>query len=117
LREKHALLRAITENVRQGICAFDADLRISAWNSRFEQLLDLAVGTAKVGMPLADVIALNRARGEYTAEQFDRLIVNRDLATLTWPYVYERTRPDGTVLEVTFNRMDIGGYVATFVGQ
>jgi signal transduction histidine kinase/ActR/RegA family two-component response regulator len=115
LREKHALLRAITENVQQGICAFDAELRMTVWNSRFEQLLDLPAGTFKVGMPLADVIALNRARGEYTAEQFDRLIVNRDRATLTWPYSYERTRPDGTVLEVTFYRIGVDGYVATYV--
>jgi signal transduction histidine kinase/ActR/RegA family two-component response regulator len=115
LREKHALMRAITENVQQGICAFDAGLNMLAWNNRFVQLLDLPPGKLRVGMPLAEIVALNRARGEYTAEQLELLIVNQDLATLSWPYVYERARPDGTVLEVTFNRMDIGGYVATYV--
>jgi signal transduction histidine kinase/ActR/RegA family two-component response regulator len=42
------------------------------------------------------------------------VFINRDLTTQTWPYVYERTRPDGTVFEVTFNPMAIGGYVATY---
>ena len=114
LHEKHALLRAITENVQQGICALDAQLRLSAWNNRFSELLDLPSDFLKVGLPLSEIVAFNKTRGEYRDDQLERLFVNRDLARETWPYVYERTRPDGTVLEVTFNRMDVGGYVATY---
>jgi PAS domain S-box-containing protein len=114
LHHKHALLRAITENVQQGICAVDVDLRLLAWNHRFAEMLDLPDDFLKVGLPLATIVAFNKARGEYTAEQYELLFANRDAPIATWPFVYERARPDGTVLEVTFNRMDVGGYVATY---
>jgi len=114
LHQKHALLRAITENVPQGICALDADLRVSAWNSRFAELLDLPAGILEVGLPLLEIVAYHKARGEYSADQLGLEFVDRDPSMHAWPHVYERTRPDGTVVEVTFNRMDVGGYVATY---
>lgn len=114
LHFNHKLLQAIMENVQQGICAVDAEFRISAWNGKFVTMLELPETFLKVGLPLAEIVELNKARGEYGVEQMRLLFVNRDLTTQTWPYVYERTRPDGTVLEVTFNPMAIGGYVATY---
>ncbi|HVL73565.1 MAG TPA: hybrid sensor histidine kinase/response regulator, partial [Beijerinckiaceae bacterium] len=42
------------------------------------------------------------------------LLTSRDLPNQTWPYVYERRRPDGTVLEAAYDRMPGGGYVSTY---
>jgi Na+/proline symporter/signal transduction histidine kinase/ActR/RegA family two-component response regulator len=113
LRFNRHLLQSMLESVPQGICAFDADFNISAWNGRFIELLDLPRDLVRVGLPLADLIAFNVDRGEYAAAEFAALLVNRDVVTQVWPYVYERTRPDGTVLEIVYDRIAEGGYVAT----
>ncbi|MGJ4949998.1 NahK/ErcS family hybrid sensor histidine kinase/response regulator [Bradyrhizobium sp. HKCCYLS20291] len=114
LRFNRHLLQSTLESVPQGICAFDADFNISAWNGRFIELLDLPRDLVRVGLPLADLIAFNVDRGEYAASEFAALLVNRDVATQQWPYVYERTRPDGTVLDIVYDRIAEGGYVSTY---
>jgi Na+/proline symporter/signal transduction histidine kinase/CheY-like chemotaxis protein len=114
LRFNRKLLESALETVPQGICTFDNQLRITAWNGRFQQLLELPAGLVRVGLPLTDLVAYNRARGEYGNRDLAALLVNRDVATQTWPYVYERGRPDGTVLEVAYDRLPDGGYVSTY---
>lgn len=108
------LLQTALENVLQGICVADAEFRIAAWNPRFLELLDLPADLVRVGLPLSRLIEFNAQRGEYRAEDLKALIVNQNLAAQKWPYVYERRRPDGTVLEIAYSRTPEGGYVATF---
>lgn len=114
LRFNRSLLQSTLESVPQGICAFDADFNITAWNGRFIALLDLPPDFVRVGLPLADLIAFNVERGEYAASEFAALLVNRDVAAQSWPYLYERKRPDGTVLEIVYDRVAEGGYVSTY---
>ncbi len=114
LRQNYALLQGTLEGVSQGICAFDADMRILAWNDRFRRLLDLPHGFVRVGLPLSELVSFNRARQEYDPRVLPALPSNRDLSTQTWPYTYERERPDGTMLEITFDRMPDGGFVSTY---
>lgn len=114
LRFNRSLLQGTLESVPQGICAFDADFNITAWNGRFIALLDLPPDFVRVGLPLSELIAFNVARGEYAASEFAALLVNRDVAAQSWPYLYERKRPDGTVLEIVYDRAAEGGYVSTY---
>nr|WP_315834822.1 PAS domain-containing hybrid sensor histidine kinase/response regulator [Bradyrhizobium prioritasuperba] len=114
LRFNRRLLQGVLESVPQGICAFDADFNISAWNGRFIELLDLPRDLVHVGWPLAELIQFNVGRDEYGEAEFAALLVNRDVSIQTWPYVYERKRPDGTVLEIAYDRIAEGGYVSTY---
>ncbi|MBR0894568.1 hybrid sensor histidine kinase/response regulator [Bradyrhizobium tropiciagri] len=114
LRFNRRLLRGALESVPQGICAFDPDFNITAWNGRFIELLDLPGDLVRVGLPLAELIAFNVDRDEYAPSELAALLVNRDVTALTWPYVYERKRPDGTVLEIVYDRIAEGGYVSTY---
>lgn len=114
LRFNRSLLQSTLESVPQGICAFDADFNITAWNGRFIALLDLPLDFVRVGLPLAELIAFNVERGEYAASEFAALLVNRDVASQSWPYLYERKRPDGTVLDIVYDRVAEGGYVSTY---
>jgi signal transduction histidine kinase/ActR/RegA family two-component response regulator len=108
------LLQGALEGVPQGICVFDRNLAIEAWNGRFLKLLDLPRDLIRVGLPLAELVAFNSERGEYDADDLKALLVNRDLAVQSWPYVYERKRPDGMVLEIAYDRMAEGGYISTY---
>ncbi len=114
LRFNRKLLQNTLENVGQGICVVDEEYRLAAWNHRYLELLDLPPDRVRVGVPFAELIRFNTERGEYGAEDLKALLVNRDTATLEWPYRYERRRPDGTVLEITCNPMPEGGYVSTY---
>lgn len=114
LRLNYQLLQGTLDGVRQGICAFDNELRITAWNRRFCEVLAFPSDLVKVGMPLAEVISFNLSREEYSPQDIDALVINRDLTRQTWPYIYERERPDGTVLEITYDRVGDQGYVSTY---
>lgn len=114
LRFNRRLLEAALETVPQGICTFDAELRITAWNGRFLRLLGLPADAVRVGLPLAAFAADNRSRGEYGGRDMAALLADRDVSAQTWPYVHERRRQDGTVLEVVYDRMPDGGYISTY---
>jgi PAS domain-containing protein len=93
-----ALLRATLENINQGIAVLDSTLHVAAWNRRLLELADLPTSLVQVGTSLAEIIAFNKARGEYDN--------GGEIATLLQRIeqgggreTYERTRPDGTVLE------------------
>ncbi len=108
------LLAATLENVGQGICVLDRDLRVATWNTRYLELCGLPEGVVRVGTPYMDLVRYNLGRGEYRSEDMGSLLTNLDLSRTRWPYIYERRRPDGTVLEICFTRMPDGGLVGTF---
>ncbi len=108
------LLQTTLESVVQGICVVDADFKIAAWNRRFIDLLDFPGELVHVGLPFSDLVSFNKARGEYGADDLKAIITNRNMKAQAFPYVYERQRPDGTVIEVAYDRMPGGGYVSTY---
>ena len=108
------LLERALESVPQGILVLDADLNVTAWNQRLIALLDIPRDVMRVGLPLSELVAFNKDRGEYGADDLKALLVNRDIEQQSWPYVYVRERPDGTVLETTYDRMPDGGIISTY---
>ncbi|WP_119681158.1 hybrid sensor histidine kinase/response regulator [Indioceanicola profundi] len=114
IRANYELLRSTLESVNQGICVLDRDLKLVTWNQRYLDLLDLPPERVRVGVPLAHIIRFNAERGEYAAGDLDVLLVSRDLDHTKWPYVFKRSRPDGTVIEATNTLLPGGGFVATY---
>jgi Na+/proline symporter/CheY-like chemotaxis protein/anti-sigma regulatory factor (Ser/Thr protein kinase) len=116
LLSQHELLRTTLENVGQGICVFDRDLRVATWNRRFLELLDVPEGFVSVGTELAEIVRFLRERGEYgpRGEIPDLLARRSDEGIAGRPDVYERRRPDGRVLEIATNPMPDGGFVAVY---
>jgi len=108
------LLQVTLENVRQGISVFDKDLRLVCWNRRFRDLLDLPAEFAGVGTTLQEIIRFNADRGEYGPGDADELVAQRlELFIGRGETIFERRRPNGTVLEIRTNPMP-GGYVTTY---
>ena len=115
---KSALLEATLQNMGQGICVFDKDLKLSAHNNRYLELLDLAPSSVFPGNSLEAIVRHNLSRGEYgevESEGFlqDRLAIAR-AASSGATHRFERERPNGTVIEVGSNPMPGGGFVATY---
>jgi PAS domain S-box-containing protein len=115
LAEQSMLLQTTLENIGQGIAVFDQDLRFLGGNTRAFDLLGFPLEFFVVGKPLAEFFGYNAERGEYgpgdAAEQVAERVA---LARRFEPHCFERTRPDGTVLEVRGNPMPDGGFVTTY---
>src|SRR5688572_13119284 len=89
--------------------------RTSASPSGTGELCDLPAERVRVGTALEEIVHYNEAREEYGRGQFDTLLdrlsapERRDR-----PDVYERRRPDGTMLEVSTSPLPSGGFVAAY---
>lgn len=106
------LLRATLENVNQGIGMFDPELCLAAWNRRFLELWGIPEELARIGTPLADIVASPLRRGASVAIDLDMLLeAQTDPVGRAGPHTYERRRADGRVLELQTNPMPAGGFV------
>ena len=115
LAEKSLVLEATLENMGQGLAAFDADLRLTAWNTRLLELLDYPPGLLHVGRAFADIVRDAAERGEYGPGDVDDLVTERlESARSVDPYTGERRRSNGIVVEVQKNAVRGGGFVLTY---
>ena len=115
LAEQSILLQTTLENIGQGIAVFDRDLRFLGGNTRAFDLLGFPDEFFVIGKPLAEFFRYNAERGEYGPGDPDVQVAERvALARRFEPHCFERTRPDGTVLEVRGNPMPDGGFVTTY---
>lgn len=111
----HALLDTALANLSQGISVVDGNLRLVAWNLGYEALVGYPPGFLEVGRPVADLFRYNAERGLLGQGNVDEL-VERRLAYLRAGsrYVFERTWPNGTVIEIRGNPIAGGGFVTTY---
>lgn len=115
-RERIRLLEAVIQNFPGGISLFDRDMHMVLCNERLKQMLDYPAALFTDGFPtLEELFRFNARRGEYGAGDADDQVARRvALLKQGKPHVYERTRPNGTVLEVRGVPIDGGGFVTTY---
>ncbi len=111
----HAILDTALANLSQGISVVDGELRLVAWNQRYEELIGYPPGFLVVGRPVAELVRHNAERGLLGPGSVDEL-VERRLQALRQrsAYVFERRWPDGTVIEIRGKPIAGGGFVSTY---
>lgn len=120
LRFSQRVLLAALENMSQGICVVDAELRVVAWNRRYAELFRYPPGLLCVGRPVGELTRHSIAEGMIGADAREparlEAAVQRRLAHMRAGTVHlsERRFPDGSVVEIRGNPMPGGGFVATF---
>jgi PAS domain S-box-containing protein len=115
LRFNQRVLEAALENMSQGICVVDAELRLVAWNRRYASLFGYPVELLQVGRPVADLTRYNIARGMIGAGELEARVQRRLTHMRAGTrHLSERRFADGTVVEIRGNPMPGGGFVATF---
>lgn len=113
--EKQRLLETVFESLDQGISIFDVNLCVVGFNDRVLDLLDLPTDLFTVGDSFEKIIRYNAERGEYGEGDIDAIVAERvALARRFEPHQFERTRPDGTVIEVRGRPLPEGGFVTTY---
>jgi diguanylate cyclase (GGDEF)-like protein/PAS domain S-box-containing protein len=117
LHQKTAKLQALIDNFPGGISFLDTDYNIVACNQTFRTLLDLPEELFRDGLPsLEMVLRANALRGEFGPGDPDEHVRERmTLARKEGPQLFQRTRPNGTVLEIRGTPIKGGGSIRTFM--
>ncbi|WP_246659540.1 response regulator [Ancylobacter moscoviensis] len=107
------LLRATLENMSQGVAMYDAQHRLVTWNQLFREYLDMPDEFLGTEHTFSDYIRYLGERGEFGDIDIETALAQR-LAQLTTAHSFERTRPDGTILEVRRDPVPGGGFIAIY---
>lgn len=98
----------------QGLLMIEADGRVPIINARAAELLELPPEIAQSRPLFSDLVKYQRDQGEFERADSDlRRDIDKGIIRAK-RYNYERTRPDGTVLEVRTVPVAGGGVVRTF---
>lgn len=114
-RFNQRILHTTLENLGQGVSVVDAQLRLVAWNHRYVELFDYPESLIHVGCPVADLIRHNAERGEWGGTDVEEQVSKRlQYLRVASPYVHQRQRADGRVLEMRGQPLPGGGFVTTY---
>ncbi|MBW7901062.1 MAG: EAL domain-containing protein [Rhodocyclaceae bacterium] len=113
LRQRNELMRTIIENIPGGVSLMDGEFNFVAFNREFGRLLDVPEEMlAKLPLPLYDLTLYNARRSEYGPGDPEQIAAAHvDRARRGEAHVFERTRPNGVVLEVRGAPLPDGGFV------
>ncbi|HJU19907.1 MAG TPA: PAS-domain containing protein [Stellaceae bacterium] len=113
IRHRQAELRVTFDNMGDGVAMFDADMRLAAWNRNFQKIIDLPDEFVAQRPTMAGYVDYLAARGEYVSAEFAAEI-RRGSEDARHETRFERTRPDGMVIEVRRNAVPGGGSVLIY---
>jgi signal transduction histidine kinase/DNA-binding response OmpR family regulator len=107
-------LEATLRYMDQGIMLIAADGTVLAWNARTTYLLDLPVALLSRKPKIDQIEAYQWEMGEFESASADLRTAIRIGGLMKLPRLYERTRPNGRVLEIRSTLMPDGGIVRTY---
>ncbi len=111
----YGVLSGALENMSQGVCVVDAEMRLVAWNTAYLDMFEYPPELIRVGRPVADLLRFNAEQGLMGDGDIDAKIERRlNFKRQGSQHLVERRWPDGRMIEIRGNPMPGGGFVATF---
>ncbi|WP_230411945.1 PAS-domain containing protein [Denitromonas iodatirespirans] len=116
LRTRNAVFRTLVDNIPGGVSLFDGELNLVAANDAFRRLLEFPEAVlARTPVTLESLYRFNAERGEYGPCDVEAKVKELlERAARFEPHQFERTRPNGTVLEVRGLPLPGGGFVTIY---
>ncbi|MEM7666255.1 MAG: PAS-domain containing protein [Pseudomonadota bacterium] len=109
------LLQIAIENIDQGVALVDSEMRLVAWNSRYQKLFDLPDALVSVGTPIADLIRFNLERSATPGAEIEQQIARRlDHMRAGREHRMEREQHDGRFMRIVGSPAPGGGYVTSY---
>jgi GAF domain-containing protein len=117
LQQLHARtdeLRVTFENMGDGVALYDETQHLVAWNRKFQEIFDVPDSLLEQRGTYTEHVRYLADRGDYGPGVDPEQQVRRQTARTSESNAYERTRPDGRVIEVRRNPVPGGGFVLIF---
>ena len=114
LAQRQAELRVTFENMGDGVAMFDETQHLVAWNRKFQDILDVPDDIIARRQTFSEYVRYLAERGEYGPEADPEEHVRRLIEQAGQSRTYERTRPDGRVIEIRHNPVPGGGFVLIY---
>ncbi|WCE05600.1 PAS domain-containing hybrid sensor histidine kinase/response regulator [Pseudoxanthomonas sp. JBR18] len=115
LRFNREILSSTLENISSGVSVVDHEMRLVAWNRRYQTMFGYPEGMLYVGRPVADLIRYNAEKGELGDGDVEEQVSKRiGYMRAGSPHVFERVRSDGQVIEMRGQPLPGGGYVTSY---
>ena len=106
IQQRQAELRVTFNNVAEvAVAMFDQTLPLAAWNRNFQELLDLPDESLAEQPDFDAYIRYLTERGINSTRETPDSEIARLRSRLADHYSFERTQPDGTVVEIRNNPM------------
>ncbi len=113
-RQRQEELRITFENMGDGVAMFDETQHLVAWNRKFQDILDVPDEIIAQRRSLPDYMRYLAEHGEFGTDADVEEQVRRVLETAGQMRVFERVRPNGSVIEVHSNPVEGGGFVLIY---
>ena len=114
VRQRQEELRITFENMGDGVAMFDETPRLVAWNRKFQEMLDVPDASSPSGEPMRTISAISPNAASLARTSIRTSSLRRFQERAGEHYVFERTRPDGRVIEVRHNPVPGGGFVLIY---
>lgn len=109
------LLQTAIESIDQGVALVDGDMRLVAWNSRYQQIFDLPDRLVAVGTPIAELIRFNLERSHLPEAEIAAQVARRlGHMRAGRHHRMEREQFDGRVLRIVGAPTPGGGYTTSY---
>jgi len=114
-KDNWELIQDSLQHLNEGISVFNGDLELVLFNRKFVETLNFPDDLVRIGVSIAELFRFNASRGEYGPGDPDEQVRQRlELARRFEAHSFERTRPDGAVIEVRGNPLPGGGFVTIY---
>lgn len=109
------LLQIAIENIDTGVALVDAEMKLVAWNTRYQEMFNLPNSIVQVGTPIAALIRHNQRDSGLSEAAIDAYVEKRlDHMRAGHDHRHENEQADGRILRIVGSPAPGGGYVTSY---